>query len=485
MDLREELTKIVGIENLFQDPEVLKHYSKDYSLAPRGMPNYVIKPKDAQEVQEVVRLANEHRIPLVPCSSKVHFHGATIPREGGIVLDLTKMNRILEFDEPNRRVRIEPGVTWEQLTNELGKRGFKLVIPLLPHSLRSVLTDYLEREVPVTTVYEYGEPLQGMEVVWPNGELFRTGSASAPGYPNSPARGVHPAGPGLDFWRLLQGAQGTMGIVTWANIKIQTLPQLNKVFFASFEETHAAVEFLYRVLRLRIGQECLLLNRINLAAILAEDWPSDFERLRALLPPWTLIFVLSGLHRRPEEKVAYEEKALLELKKNEFPRISLATTLPGTPGSRRKVLEMLRKPWPKDMPYWKHRYKGGCQSLFFITRPVLAQKFIKLVEEAVAKETYPVSDIGGYLQPIEHNRACQLELSFFHNPENPTETGLVRRLYSKAARSLLGEGALFTRPYGELASLVYQRAAEYTMALKRTKKIFDPNNIMNPSQLCF
>lgn len=485
MDLREELTKIVGGENFSEDPEVLKAYSKDYSLAPRGVPNYVVKPKDVQEVQEVVKLANEHRIPLVPCSSKVHFHGATIPREGGIALALTRMNRILEIDEPNRRVRIEPGVTWEQLVNELEKRGFRPAIPLLPHSLRSVLTDYLEREVPVTTVYEHGEPLQGMEVVWPNGELFRTGSASVPGYPESPARGVHPAGPGLDFWRLLQGAQGTMGIVTWANMKIQTLPQLNKVFFASFEEIHAAVEFLYRVLRLRIGQECLLLNKINLAAILAEDWPSDFEKLRALLPPWTLIFVLSGLHRRPEERVEYEEKALFEIKKNEFPRISLLTTVPGVPGSGRKVLEMLRKPWPKDLTYWKHRYKGGCQSLFFITRPVLAQKFIEVIEEVAAREGYPISDIGGYFQPIEHNRACQLEFSFFYNPEHPPETGLVRRLYSKAARSLLSDGALFTRPYGELASLVYERAAEYTMALKRTKKIFDPNNIMNPGQLCF
>ncbi|MDH5695605.1 MAG: FAD-binding oxidoreductase [Dehalococcoidia bacterium] len=485
MGLKVELSSIVGSENFSDVPEVLKAYSKDFSFTPPGMPDYTVRVKDSRLVQEVIKFANEHRLPVVPCSSSVHFHGATIPKQGGIALDLTGMDQILEIDEYNKRVRIEAGVTWEQLENGLEERGFRMIAPLLPHPLRSVVTDYLEREVPTNTVYDYGEPLQGMEVVWPTGEIFRTGSASVTGYPDSPSKGANPSGPGLDFYRFLQGAQGTMGVVTWANLKIEYLPKIDKVLIAPVHDLDYTIDFIYRVLRLRIGQECLLLNNINLATIIAKDWPGDFEKLRTSLPPWTLILVISGMQRRPEGKIQYEEEMLFKIIKNEFPQISLADNLPGFPGLEKKLLPMLRKPWPKEMTYWKNRYKGACQSLFFITKPTSAPKFINKVEEIAARHGYSISDIGGYLQPVEHNRACHLEFNFFYDPASYPEVEKVRSLYSEAVPVLLNEGALFTRPYGQLAELVYQRAAGYAMTLRRVKKIFDPNNIMNPGNLCF
>lgn len=484
-NMKTGLMKIVGSENFSDSPEILKTYSKDYSLAPSGMPNYVVKPKDAQEISEIIKLANEHKTPIVPCSSRVHFYGATIPKQGGIILDLSRMNKIFEIDEPNKRARIEPGVTWEQIEGELEKRDFRVVTPLLPHSSRSVVTDYLERAVPLSVIYDYGEPLQGMEVVWPNGDIFRTGSASTPGYPDSVARGVMPAGPGLDFWRLFQGAQGTMGIVSWANIKIEYLPKVNKLLFIPFSDINDAVEVIYRILRQKIGNECLVLNNVNLAAILATNWPKDFDKLRALLPPWTLLLAISGAYRRPEERIAYEENALTLIRKSEFPELNISEALPGVPGAGKKLLGMLRKPWPKEVTYWEHRYKGACQSLFFITKPIYAHKFIKSVEEIAVKHSYPVNDIGCYLQPVEENRACHLEFKFFYNLDDPEEVQRVSGLYAEAAKVLFNEGALFTRPYGMLAGLVYDKATAYTTALKRVKKIFDPNNIMNPGNLCF
>ena len=484
MSIKAKLRETVGREYFSDDPEVLDTYSKDFSLLPPGMPNYVVKPKTAEEVQKVIKLANENLLPVVPVSSAVHFHGATIPKQGGIILDLTRMNKILEVDETNRRVRVEAGVTWEKITSQLEKKGFRMMMPLLPHPQRSVVTDHLEREVITNTVYDYGEPMQGLEVVWPTGEIFRTGSASVPGYPDSPSKGANPSGPGLDFYRLLQGAQGTMGIVTWTNLKIEYIPKIDKLLLAACELSDA-INFLYRILRLRLGQECLLLNNTNLAAIVAEDWPKDFEKLRASLPPWTLILVISAMHRRPEEKLRYEEKLLGEILRNEFPKISLSDSLPGFPGLGKKLLPRLRQPWPKEATYWKNRYKGACQSLFFIAKPVSAPKFFNKVEEIAVKHDYPIADIGGYLQPIEHNRACHLEFNFFYDPASRPEVEKVRGLYNEAAKVLLDEGALFTRPYGELAKLVYDKAAGYTMVLRRVKKTFDPNNIMNPGNLCF
>jgi hypothetical protein len=484
MDTRDKLVEIVGAGNFSDDPTVLKKYASDLSLVPAGAPSYVAKPKNAEEVGKIIRFANEHSMPVVPVSSEVHFNGAAIPRQGGIVLDLTRMKKVLEIDEANRRVRIEAGVTWQQLTEELAKRGMRMIMPLLPHANRSVLTDYLEREVPTNTVYDYGEPMQSMEVVWPTGEIFRMGSASVNGYPDSVSKGANPSGPGLDFYRFLQGAQGTMGVVTWANLKIESIPKIDKVLLSPVDDLAYAQEFLYRILPRRIGQECLLLNNVDLAAIVADKGFGDFETLRATLPSWTLILVISGLLRRPEEKIAYEENFLNQVIKNEFRKLELQDNLPGVPGIGRKLLSMLRNPWPAEKTYWKNIWKGCSQSLFFIARPVSTPVYVNLAKEVAAQHGYPMSDIGIYIQPIEHNRACHMEFTFFYNPADPSEKARICDLYRNAALSLMNQGAFFTRPYGELASMVYERASGYTMALKRVKKVFDPKNIMNPGNLC-
>jgi FAD/FMN-containing dehydrogenase len=483
--IKKKLSEIVGPGNFFDDPKVLKTYSKDESIVSGTVPNYVVKPKNAGEIGKIIELANEHMMPVVPVSSQVHFNGASLPKMGGIVVDMSKMNKILEIDDYNRRTRLEAGATWDKVTSALAKKGMRMIMPLAPHASRSVVTDTLEREVLTNMVYDYGEPLQSLEVVWPNGEIFRMGSASVTGYPDSHSKGGNPAGPGIDFYRFVQGAQGTFGIVTWANIKIEWTPKLDKVLFAPVHDLDYANEFLYRLLRLRVGQECVFLNAVDMASLIAEDMSRDFEKLRDTLPPWTLVMVISGLQRRPEGKIAYEENILNDVFKSGFPDMHLTDSLPGFPGLDKKVLPILRNPWPKGETYWKNRYKGACQSLFFITRPVSASKFITVMEEIAAMFDYAASDIGCYVQPIEHNRACQVEFNFFYDPSSEIEKNTVKEMYDNAAKILMDEGAFFTRPYGKLADLVYDKATTYTMALKQLKDIFDPNNIMNPGNLCF
>jgi FAD/FMN-containing dehydrogenase len=90
-----------------------------------------------------------------------------------------------------------------------------------------------------------------------------------------------------------------------------------------------------------------------------------------------------------------------------------------------------------------------------------------------------------YVQPIEHNRACQMDFTFFYNPASSNDTAVISALQHDAAMALMNEGAFFSRPYGKLAPIIYDRAAGYTQALKRVKKVFDPKNIMNPGNLCF
>ena len=133
MQIKQQLSRIVGAANVSDDPAALLPYSTDCSLSTPGMPNYVARPKNSKEVQAIVKLANESGIPVVPCSSGIHFYGNTIPNLGGIILDLRRMNKILEIDLYNKMVRLEPGVTWGQLQAEVAREKMMGLSPLLPH----------------------------------------------------------------------------------------------------------------------------------------------------------------------------------------------------------------------------------------------------------------------------------------------------------------------------------------------------------------
>lgn len=486
MAIKEELIGIVGAKSVFDDSEKLKPYSQDYSLSSPGIPSYVVKPKNTDEVRKTVLLANEKRLPVIPLSSGVHFHGDTIPVQGGIVLDLSGMNRILAIDGRNRMARVEAGVTWEQLQPELEKHDMMALAPLLPHPRKSVLTSHLERDPICIPKFEYTDNLVTVEVVLPEGEIFKTGSASVPGFPGkSFSDGVNPSGPGNMMWtRLLQGAQGTLGVVTWGQFKVEYRPKANKTFFIPFHNIDDAVNVVSKIQRRMIGEECLILNNVNLATILANKWPGDFYTLKATLPPWTLILVLGGGARFPEEKIEYEEDALKEVAK-EFSIANLPTSLPGAPGVEKNMADILREAWPADRTYWKFAYKGSCQDLFFHTVMGSASMFSEVIGEVAAKYEYPVQDIGFYVQPVVYGGACHFECNFYYNPANPEEVNRIEDIYAEAGEATLDMGGVYTRPYGVVADMVYERSASYTSELKKVKKMMDPNNIMSPGRLCF
>ncbi|NVM30846.1 MAG: FAD-binding oxidoreductase [Candidatus Helarchaeota archaeon] len=478
-NISKELADIVGSEYVLDDPETIEKYSHDKSFVPPRNPSAVIKPKTTEEVQKIVKLCLKYKIPITPCSSGIHFYGNTIPNEGGIIVSLERMNKILKIDERNRHAVIEPGVTWGQLQNELDKHGFISLIPLLPHHLKSVVSSTLEREPMCIPKHQYADPGLTMEIIMPNGDLFRTGSSSF--YPGNLT--AMPYGPGLDFFRFIQGAQGTMGIITWLGVKIEVKPTMQKLFFISCEKFEDAVEPVYRILRKTHGEECLILNNFNLANILTGDWPREFKELRITSPPWTVILCLEGLKRFAKDKIESQEKALLELAK-ELP-FEIAPVLAGFPDIERKLIKLLRNPWPKDKEYWKNRFKGSSHDIFFYTTLNRVQEFIDIMNKTADRNGYPTNEIGVYVQPLERGRVCHCEFNLFCNMDDPQDVERVSRLFNEASEQLISNGAFFTRPYGLWAKMMYSRMESYSRELKKIKKLFDPTNIMNPGRLCF
>jgi FAD/FMN-containing dehydrogenase len=475
---------IVGAGAVIDDPAVLSEYSRDMSFTPAQSPAMVVKPADASEVRALVEWANRYLIPLVPVSSgPPHFRGDTVPQQGGVVVDLSQMNGILRIDRKNRVAMIEPGVTFADLKPEVEKQGMRVMTPLAPRSAKSIIGSYLEREPTLVPRYHWdmSDPLCCTEVVFGSGDLFRTGAAAGPGtleeqWESGQAQ-KSPLGPGpTDFHRVIQGAQGTLGIVTWATIRLELLPSMQELLLVGCEKLEEVTEFVHWLQRLKLGDECLVLDRLNLASILEQD-ARAIEGLRSTLPPYVLILVVGGYERLPEERVAYQMNDVMALAQRTG--VNPARELPGL--DTKRLLEALSSPSPD--PYWKLRYRGSCADIFFLTTLDRASGFIQVVRESCRETGCPEANMGAYVQPIQQGRSCHVEFNLTFDPAS--EVDLARRTFELASRDLMSHGAFFSRPYGAWAELLRAKIPEHVTALRKVKGIFDPNGVMNPGRLFF
>jgi FAD/FMN-containing dehydrogenase len=484
----DSLADVLDGRPVLDDPETLDEYARDESLAPPTKPRGVVWPGTPEEVQQLVRWAAATSTPLVPVSSgPPHFRGDSVPSEGGaVVVDLRSMNRILRIDRRNRVAMIEPGVTYAELVPALREEGLAPYLPLVPRRTKSVVASMLERE-PITAPrhhWDSQDPLLCLEVIFGNGELFRTGSAAGPGTLEEQRRAggaqMRGMGPGqTDLQRIVQGAQGTMGIVTWATIKCRLLPRLRESSFAASEELAPLVELAQELLRTLIGDELLILNGQALAGLLA-DGADAALRLRRELPPWVLYVGVDGTGLFPEERIGYQVAAWRELAQ----RLGLhpVRRLPG--GVEAAAVERLLSA-PSPDPYWKLRLRGACEDVLFLAPLGRAPDLVRLFAEHAARVGFPLADVGAYVQPVVQGTSCHCELHLPYDRSDPAQVRAVRRLVLEAGRPLMDAGAFFSRPYGPWADLAYGRDAATTAALRKLKAIFDPANVMNPGKLCF
>jgi len=480
----EELKKIVGAENYFEDPETLDQYASDFSFTPPRRPLAVVKPKSADEVQRIVRWANQTKIPLTPVSSgPPRFRGDTIQKISGVIVDLSRMNRIPMVDRLDRVAMVEPGVRWDELQSEVRKHGMRVPMPLAPRRTKSVVGTVLEREPHIIPKYhlDHSEPLLCLEVIYGTGDLFRTGDAAGPGTIEEQwAVGRHqkqPMGIQMDEFRLLQCAQGSFGIVTWVTVRCEIYPKIQKPFLAWSDRLEDLMRLANRMVRLRLGDELFILNSQNLATLVARKG-EEIKDIRRNLPPWILFFCFAGYDYFPEERVDYQEKDTADLA--ESIGVKFSEAVGGVSAS-----DVLRISTQTSDPYWKLKQKGCFQDITFITSYHNIPEQVKMMKELAGMKGYPTVDMGVYIQPVCQGHGNQVEFTLPYNRSDPEEVELVKELYLSGAIMLMNRGAFFSRPYDLLAEIVFNRDAATRDALRKIKAIYDPNNIMNPGKLCF
>ncbi len=485
-EIVERLSALTGESSVVEDPALLSGYSSCMGTSQTGMVLACVKPENRDQVRAVVRLANQMALNLIPVSSgEPHMRGATVPQGPAVMLDLSGMNKIVRVDRQYRVAIIEPGVQFPQLKAEVERQGLKVHMPLLPRANKSVIASYLEREPILMPRYHWdmSDPLLCTELVFGTGDLFRTGTAAGPGSLQEQWKnGIeqrNPMGPAAsDFMRVVQGSQGTIGVVTWASVKLEMLPEARKLFFATGDRLDRLIDFSYRVNRVKLADEFMLFNGFALASIIGER-PEEIRALAARQAPYTAVYTLGGYEYFPEKRVEYEEHDTGKIAQQfgVLPR----QDVPGAGAA--KMMRILDNPSPE--PYWKLRPAGAFREIFFLTTMDKAGSLIRLMEELAASHGYPVDEIAVYMQPIQQGRSCHLEFVLFFNPDDAAEAQRVQKLAGEASIALADAGAFFSRPYGLWADIAYARCPGSVEALRKVKGIFDPNDVLNRGKLCF
>jgi FAD/FMN-containing dehydrogenase len=213
---------------------------------------------------------------------------------------------------------------------------------------------------------------------------------------------------------------------------------------------------------------------------------ADVAAQRETLPAWTLVMAVGGRALFPEDRLTVAEKDISEAVAASGAQ--LLSAIPGLATSRVEaaIFGLYDGAVAGDgAAHWKLRAKGGVADILFHTPLDKAPGYLATMLDAALALKYPPAEVGVYLQPQHQGVAYHMEFSLPYAKDDNHDAAKARALFSSASKRLIDDGAYFSRPYGEWADPVYNRDAAGRDALRTVKKIVDPNNVLNPSKLCF
>ncbi len=465
------LGKIVGAENVLPKPEARVRYANDqywYAIAAAGagqpisLPDAAVKPNTPEDVARIVQLANEMNVPITPWGGGSGVQGAANADRGGIVLDLRGLNRIRHIDEKSLTCVVEAGMICRDFEEELNKRG--LSFTHFPASTEwATIGGAIAARGSGVLSSKYGkieDHVLNLEFVTPTGDLVHT-----------PAVPRHAIGPELT--QLLVGAEGTLGIITAATVKLRALPK-KRVF--------GAVSFATLADGIEAGRR-IMVSGLRPAVVRYYDADAASHSLSravdATLNDPTLVLMFDGEY---PELVDLEAKIALDLCKEHNGTI-LAPSIAEVWWDRRYVFYY--PPYAPELP-----------SIWGTVDVVADFEHIEAVYHAttqairaVVPESWNLSLNTHFSHWYEWGSMIYARMKIPTGPDDLVEAKELHDLIFRAGvEAALGAGGVMNDHHGVGLRLAPYMGAQYGTGmevLSRIKYALDPSNILCPGKLGF
>lgn len=491
-EAKRELVEALGSEWVSDHPAVLTCYHRDFTNVTGKKPQIVALPSSTEEVRAVMRIVRKHRLPLVTMTTGFNHAGLCIPKRGGVLIDLRRMEDVLEIDEESMTLTISPyvriGAIYEECNKRFSTDGVRLrpSIPLTMPSV-SLLSNYISGGMTHMS-YKTGnhhENIVSSTWVLPDGEILKTGPPTLEGFPDK----VAVLGPGPDMLGMFLASEASFGICTELTIKLYNEAPVEKVYFLAYEEEEEndldiMCEFYKAVAGENFVQDMYKSGNRHAGQVLTEY----VEDILEVIPVHILFLTLTGLD---SEELEIKEKRLKEIVEGVE---GIDFLHPASIDLFYRAMEIDEEEFNRVM--FKRVYKGsraqrwkGCFNFIayavkFEKIPELERLHRRLVKKYFAPADPEVSfntiPFGVSLQgPMQMGRMCALEFDYYTDPGNPDEVKRLSLMLNKVGEEFAGRGVMCGRGPGQHEyQLKYMDS--FMDLLRRTKKMMDPDLVLSP-----
>ena len=450
-----ELKNIVGRENVFTELTDRITHSYD-ATQERHLPDVVVYAGATAEVSSVLKLANRYMVPVLPRGAGSGFTGGSLPVHGGIVLVLTRMDRILDIDTENLTAEVEPGVVTAELQRQVERLG--LFYPPDPASKEfCTMGGNVAECAGGPRCVKYGvtrEYVLGLEVVTPTGDIIKTGGRTLKNVV------------GYDLTRLFVGSEGTLGIVTKILVRLLPKPAAKKTMLVQFETIDGAAESVAAIIGARIIPTALeFMDAATIACIRDASTLPLPEECRAVL-----IIEVDGDVEILDQQV---EKILAVIR----PFGILETRIAATPQESEEIWQVRRSVSPSLRKMGPDKFNED-----IVVPRSRVPDMIRALEKISIDYEVPIINFG---HAGDGNIHVNIMVDLKENGMAEKVEKVLREVFRAAVDlrgSISGEHGIGT---AKARFLNMELDAATISSMQRIKVAFDPNNILNPGKIFF
>jgi glycolate oxidase len=453
-EVKEKLISIVSEVNFDDSKTERLVYSYDATPNFQSMPDAVVSPRNVEDVSQIVKICNEYKVPIVPRGSGTNLCAGTCPTNGGIVLLFKHMNKIIEIDEENLTITVQPGVITLDMIHAIEDKG--LFYPPDPSSMKiSTIGGNINENSGGLRGLKYGvtrDYVIGLEAVLPNGDIIRTGGKLAKDVA------------GYDLTRLFVGSEGTLGVITEAALKLIPMPETRKTMLALYQDLSAAAKSVSKIIANKIIPTTLeFLDQPTLKVV------EDFAQIGL---PTDVQAVLLIEQDGPPEIVDRDMKKIAEVCKEENAvSIQIAASEEEAEAlrtARRAALSAIARLKPTTI-----------LEDATVPRSEIAN-MVKAINEITEKYQLTICTFG-------HAGDGNLHPTCATDARNHEEMERVEKAFAEIFEKAIDLGGTITGEHGvgvmKAPYLEWKLKKEGIAAMKAIKQAFDPNNIMNPGKV--